>query len=66
MKITINDMTLETQVVSLELAKKLKDLGVEQNSVFYWVLGLAPKFHLGMTRLWPFSPQPDSRKEDNN
>lgn len=32
-------MNLEQQVVSLELAKKLKELGVEQNSQFYWRLG---------------------------
>lgn len=29
-------MKLESQVVSLELAKKLKDLGVGQKSLFYW------------------------------
>jgi hypothetical protein len=29
-------MKLEDQVVSLELAKKLKELGVEQSSYFYW------------------------------
>ena len=31
-------MKLENQVVSLELAKKLKELGVKQESLFYWVL----------------------------
>lgn len=30
-------MKLENQVVSLELAKKLKELGVKQESLFYWV-----------------------------
>lgn len=30
-------MKLEDQVVSLELAKKLKELGVKQESVFYWI-----------------------------
>lgn len=29
-------MKLEEQVCSLELAKKLKELGVEQDSLFYW------------------------------
>lgn len=29
-------MKLEEQVVGLELAKKLKKLGVKQESVFYW------------------------------
>jgi hypothetical protein len=29
-------MKLEDQVVSLELARKLKELGVKQESVFYW------------------------------
>lgn len=30
-------MKLEDQVVSLELAKKLKELGFSQESLFYWV-----------------------------
>jgi hypothetical protein len=29
-------MPLEQQVVSLELAKKLKELGMKQESLFYW------------------------------
>lgn len=29
-------MNLEDQCVSLELAKKLKELGIEQNSIFNW------------------------------
>lgn len=32
----MNNMNLENQVCSLELAKKLVDLGIEQNSTFYW------------------------------
>lgn len=31
-------MKLENQVVSLEIAKKLKELGVKQESLFWWVL----------------------------
>lgn len=31
-------MKLEYQVCSLELAKKLKELGVKQDSLFYWVV----------------------------
>ena|SRR6185312_1852782 len=32
-------MKLENQVVSLDLAKRLKELGVDEDSLFYWVLG---------------------------
>lgn len=32
-------MKLENQVVSLELAKKLKKLGVKQESVWVWAIG---------------------------
>lgn len=31
---------LEQQVCSLELATKLKQLGIQQKSLFYWVVGL--------------------------
>ena len=31
-------MKLEQQVCSLELAQKLKDLGVKQSSIFVWML----------------------------
>ena len=33
-------MKLEQQVVSLELAKKLKELGVPQKSIFWWVANI--------------------------
>jgi hypothetical protein len=36
-------MKLEQQVTSLELAKKLKELGLKQESLFYWIL-----FHGGV------------------
>jgi hypothetical protein len=32
-------MELEKQICSLELAKKLKELGVKQDSLFWWVNG---------------------------
>lgn len=36
-------MKLENQVVSLELSKKLKELGVKQESLWYWVLFVGNK-----------------------
>lgn len=35
-------MNLEQQVVSLEYAKRLKELGVEQKSLFYWTKAFYP------------------------
>ena len=49
-------MKLENQVVSLELAKQLKELGVEQESLFYWVKG---KMEYGYEGEW-------SIEEDDN
>ena len=40
-------MKLEQQVVSLELAKKLKELGFEQESLFYWHLETNTVVYLG-------------------
>lgn len=41
-------MTLEQQVASLELCKRLKTLGVRQESVFYWCEdGCGPHFGMG-------------------
>jgi len=40
---------LEDQVCLLELAKKLKELGVKQDSVFYWVITMTTNYHLSYT-----------------
>jgi len=39
-------MELKNQVVSLKLAKKMKELGFEQESAFYWVITLTTDYHL--------------------
>ena len=50
-------MKLESQVVSLEHARKLKELGVRQESAFYWIgsdLLSSPEAHDTLGRLtWP-------------
>jgi len=51
-------MTLEQQVCSLELAKQLKKLGVNQKSVLYWVvpkddsLQLSHLEYAGLEKSW--------------
>ena len=38
-KVGSTNVKLENQVCSLELSKKLKELGVEQSSLFYYLIG---------------------------
>jgi len=44
-------MKLEQQVCSLELAKKLKELGVKQESLFYWDNKVNPAYEVGGTEI---------------
>jgi hypothetical protein len=47
--IIVNGMELEKHVCSLELAKRLKELGVKQESFFFWHAGpdVEPKIIIG-------------------
>ena len=49
-------MNLEQQVCSLELAKKLKELGVKQDSIFDWVFGFDANKGKKDYFLWLMSP----------
>lgn len=42
-------MKLEDQVCSLELAKRLKELGVKQESLCHWYQGVGGEWYLGDT-----------------
>ncbi len=63
-------MNLENQVCSLELAKKLKELGVKQESLFYWfktfmseddyMLHVIHHYHLEVDRKIFFNHFPDN------
>lgn len=44
-------MKIEQQVCSLELAKKLKELGAEQESLFHWVSTNGEDYGLSQLRL---------------
>jgi len=46
-------MQLESQVCSLELAKRLKELGVRQESYFYWSTDNGDKFFVDSEETYP-------------
>jgi len=55
-------MQLEKQVVSLELAKRLKELGVKQNSIWWWYRWTKNhnwKLSLGTEEMLNYSFRPD-------
>jgi len=51
---------LEQHVVSLELSKKLKELGIKQESQFYWVLSE----NLGNDNFYLWDHKPTSTKQN--
>lgn len=42
-------MSLEDQVVSPELSKRLKELKVKQKSLFYWIVSFNTNYHISYT-----------------
>ena len=44
-----NRMELKEQVISVANAKRLKELGVKQDSLFYWVISLTTNYHISYT-----------------
>jgi len=54
-------MELEQQVCSLELAKRLKELGVKQDSVFFYIVD-SDDGYIGVRPINPTKNDGDSRK----
>ena len=46
-------MKLEDQCISLELAKRLKELGAKQESLFYWIHRRL-SIHLSIYLVYPY------------
>ena len=46
------DLKLEDQVASLDLCKKLKDLGMKQESLFWWYQEKQPEHLVREWKLW--------------
>lgn len=56
-------MKLEDQVVSLELAKRFKELGVRQESIFFW--GVRDEEQGGAWELWEVHRALDERRQND-